>query len=226
MTNKAVFLDRDGTLVHPRHYPSRPQDLCLYEGVCEELRDLQQAGLQLVVVTNQSGIARGYFTKQDLQRMHAYLAQQLASHGVQLQAIYYCPHHPDGIVPGLSRRCDCRKPAPGMLLQAASDLRLDLQACWFVGDILDDIEAGNSAGCRTILVDLGTERLPERAIRRPRFVARSTVHALRIIKDAELQTQIADVTYCPPSWLSSTDTSSRTGASFPTLAVAQKEHTQ
>jgi len=122
MTNKAVFLDRDGTLVHPRHYPSRPQDLCLYDGVCEELRDLRQAGLQLVVVTNQSGIARGYFTEQDLQRMHAYLAQQLASYNVQLQGMYYCPHHPDGIVPGLARRCDCRKPAPGMLLQAASDL--------------------------------------------------------------------------------------------------------
>ena len=200
MTNKAVFLDRDGTLVHPRHYPSRPQDLCLYDGVCEELRDLRQAGLQLVVVTNQSGIARGYFTEQDLQRMHAYLAQQLASYDVQLQGMYYCPHHPDGIVPGLARRCDCRKPAPGMLLQAASDLQLDLRCSWFVGDILDDIEAGNRAGCRTILVDLGTERLPERAMRRPLFVARSTVHALRIIKDAELHTQTADLDYCPSSW--------------------------
>jgi len=200
MTNKAVFLDRDGTLVHPRHYPSRPQDLCLYDGVCEELRDLRQAGLQLVVVTNQSGIARGYFTEQDLQRMHAYLAQQLASYDVQLQGMYYCPHHPDGIVPGLARRCDCRKPAPGMLLQAASDLQLDLRSSWFVGDILDDIEAGNRAGCRTILVDLGTERLPERAMRRPLFVARSTVHALRIIKDAELHTQTADLDYCPSSW--------------------------
>ena len=200
MTNKAVFLDRDGTLVHPRHYPSRPQDLCLYDGVCEELRDLRQAGLQLVVVTNQSGIARGYFTEQDLQRMHAYLAQQLASYNVQLQGMYYCPHHPDGIVPGLARRCDCRKPAPGMLLQAASDLQLDLRSSWFVGDILDDIEAGNRAGCRTILVDLGTERLPERAMRRPLFEARSTVHALRIIKDAELHTQTADLDYCPSSW--------------------------
>ena len=200
MTNKAVFLDRDGTLVHSRHYPSRPQDLYLYDGVCKELQDLRHAGLQLVVVTNQSGIARGYFTEQDLQRMHAYLAQQLASHDVQLQGIYHCPHHPDGIVPGLARRCDCRKPAPGMLLQAASDLQLDLRASWFVGDILDDIEAGNRAGCRTILVDLGTERLPEKAMRRPLFVARNTVHALRIIKDAELHTQTADMDYCPSSW--------------------------
>ena len=201
MTNRAVLLDRDGTLVHPRHYPSRPEELRLYDDICEELRVVQQAGFRLIVVTNQSGIARGYFSEQDLRRMHEHLARQLASEGVSLDGIYYCPHHPAGRIPGLARRCECRKPAPGMLLQAARDHALDLSASWFLGDILDDVEAGNRAGCRTILIDLGTESLPQSAIRHPDFVARSTLHALHIIEEIELQRGSTDIAYCPPSWL-------------------------
>ena len=177
----ALFLDRDGTLVHPRHYPSRPEDLRLYDGLGPHLRCLQESGFRLVVVTNQSGIARGYFTEADLRQMHAHLAAQLARMGVRLDAIYHCPHHPDGAIPALAVRCTCRKPQPGMVLRAVADLGLDPRRSWFVGDILDDVEAGNRAGCRTILVDLGTEPPPERAVRRPDFVARDTLHALQII---------------------------------------------
>jgi D-glycero-D-manno-heptose 1,7-bisphosphate phosphatase len=177
----ALFLDRDGTLAHPRHYPSRPEDLRLYDGLGPYLRCLQQSGFRLVVVTNQSGIARGYFTEADLRQMHAHLAAQLARIGVRLDAIYHCPHHPDGVIPALAVRCTCRKPQPGMVLRAMADLGLDPRRSWFVGDILDDVEAGNRAGCRTILVDLGTEPPPERLVRRPDFVARDTLHALQII---------------------------------------------
>jgi D-glycero-D-manno-heptose 1,7-bisphosphate phosphatase len=209
----ALFLDRDGTLVHPRHYPSRPEDLRLYDGLDPYLRCLRESGFRLVVVTNQSGIARGYFTEADLRQMHEHLAAQLARMGVRLDAIYHCPHHPDGAIPELAVRCTCRKPQPGMVLQAAADLGLDPRRSWLVGDILDDVEAGNRAGCRTILVDLGTEPPPERAVRRPDFVARDTPHALQIITTMAVwgswpanlsyvtsgsPAQTPDLTYHPP----------------------------
>lgn len=185
MKHRAVFLDRDGTLVHPRHYPSRPEDLHLYNNIGPGLRAIQRAGFRLVVITNQSGIARGYFTEADLQRMHEYLVKELEQLDVRLDAIYYCPHHPAGVIRELTMRCNCRKPQPGMLLKAAADLDLDLQQCWFIGDILDDVEAGNRAGCRTILVDLGTESIPQQQLRCPNFVTRDTLHALQIIKAIE-----------------------------------------
>jgi D-glycero-D-manno-heptose 1,7-bisphosphate phosphatase len=197
---QALFLDRDGTLVHPGHYPSRPEDLHLYEGIGPGLRVLQEAGFRLVIITNQAGIARGYFTEADLQRMHAHLTSELALVGVHLDAIYYCPHHIDGVIPELAISCDCRKPQPGMLLQAAADLNIDLQRSWFVGDILDDIEAGNRAGCRTILVDLGTERTPAQPLRRPNFVARDTLHALRIVASSKQPDPAVDLSYRPSSW--------------------------
>ncbi|HZC04581.1 MAG TPA: HAD family hydrolase [Ktedonobacterales bacterium] len=199
----ALFLDRDGTLTYPYHYPSRPEHLRLYPGIGEPLRTLQQAGFRLVVVTNQSGVARGFFTEADLARMHTRLQAMLWEHGVRLDAVYHCPHHPDGVVSGLSVRCDCRKPQPGMVLQAAGDLNLDLARSWFVGDILDDIEAGARAGCRTVLVDLGTEAAPLHDLRRPTFVARDTPHALAIIRGAEGLGPAPEFTYRPASWDSS-----------------------
>ena len=201
MKHRALFLDRDGTLVQPRHYPSRPEDLVLFDAVGPELRALQRAGLRLVVITNQSGIARGYFGEADLRRMHDHLAGELARFGVRLDGVYHCPHHPDGVVPELARRCDCRKPQPGMLLRAAADLDLDLARSWFVGDILDDVEAGNRAGCRTILVDLGTEPPPDRPLRRPHYVARGTCHALRIVRAMEHRGSLPDLSYRPARWL-------------------------
>ncbi len=189
MKHRAVFLDRDGTLVHPRHYPSHPEDLLLYNNIGPGLRDIQRAGFRLVVITNQSGIARGYFTEADLQRMHKHLVRELEFLDVRLDAIYYCPHHPEGVIRELSIRCNCRKPQPGMLLKAAADLDLDLQHCWFIGDILDDVEAGNRAACRTILVDLGTETLAQQRLRRPDYIASDTQHALQIINAIESHTK-------------------------------------
>jgi len=201
MVKKAVFLDRDGTLVYPRHYPARPEDLRLYEGIEAPLRMLQEADFCLVVITNQAGIARGYFTEADLARMHEYLTDELTRLHVHLDGIYYCPHHPKGVISDLAIYCSCRKPQPGMLLQAADDLTIDLQHSWFVGDILDDIEAGNRAGCRTILVDLGTESLPQQALRYPEFVARDTLHALHLICASEGCGPMMDVSYRPETWL-------------------------
>lgn len=200
MGERAVFLDRDGTLVHPRHYPSRPEELCLYAGIEAELQRLQSAGFRLIVITNQGGLAHGYFTVADLDRMHAHLSEEFARLGVRLDGIYHCPHHPDGSIAELAIACNCRKPQPGMLLRGATDFDVDLQRSWFVGDILDDVEAGKRAGCGTILVDIGTESLPTAPIREPHFVARDTVHALRIIATFERLGPVADLSYLPSSW--------------------------
>jgi len=205
----AVFLDRDGTLVHPSQYPAHPEDLRLYDGICPELQALQRAGFRLVVITNQSGIARGYFTESDLQVMHEYLRRELEGRGVFLDGIYHCPHHPEGVIPALSIRCECRKPQPGMVLQAAAELDLDLTRSWLVGDILDDVEAGNQAGCCTILVDLGTEQPPRTRERSPAFIARNSIHALRIVRAIETSGVAADLNYCPETWQASADAGRR-----------------
>lgn len=197
---RAVFLDRDGTLVYPSHYPSRPEQLRLYEQMGPDLQVLQDMGFSLVVITNQSGIARGYFSEDDLQRMHDHLRAELAAIGVRLAGIYHCPHHPDGSIPELSIRCTCRKPQPGMLLRAAEELQLDLATSWFVGDILDDVEAGKRAGCHTILVDLGSEPAPTQVERLPTFVAHDTRHALRIINTVTRLAPDLDLVYRPQGW--------------------------
>ena len=205
----ALFLDRDGTLVEARHYPSRPEELVLYPGLGPGLRLLQDAGWTLAIITNQSGLARGLFTDADLDRMHDHLRAELAADGVSIDGIYFCPHHPDGVVPGLSVACDCRKPMPGMLRRAAADLGIDLAASWFLGDIRDDIQAGARAGCRTVLIDLGTEPPPTFPDRRPTAVARDTAHALAIVA-AAAGLGPAPERYLPPRWL----------AAVPSLEVA------
>ncbi|SDC49714.1 D-glycero-alpha-D-manno-heptose-1,7-bisphosphate 7-phosphatase [Streptomyces prasinopilosus] len=152
----AVLLDRDGTLTEPRHHPSRPDDLILRPGVGEPLRSLNALGVALVVVTNQSGMARGLFGRTQLDAMHQRLTELLTGQGVILAGILDCPHHPDGVVPELSVVCACRKPAPGMLLRAARQHGLDLRSSWMVGDFDSDVEAGRRAGCRTALVRADT----------------------------------------------------------------------
>ncbi|WP_435057763.1 D-glycero-alpha-D-manno-heptose-1,7-bisphosphate 7-phosphatase [Streptomyces sp. bgisy060] len=148
----AVFLDRDGTLTEPRHYPTRPNDLVLQPDVGAPLRALQHEGFALIVVTNQSALARGLLDAEGLEAMHDRLRALLGRHGVHLDGIYACPHHPEGTMPRYRGTCQCRKPAPGMLQQAAHDLGIDLTRSWTVGDSACDIDAGRRAGTRTALV--------------------------------------------------------------------------
>lgn len=197
----AIFLDRDGTLVEPRHYPSRPEELILYPTIAPHLQQLRQDGFRLVVITNQSGIARGLFSEDDLKRMHDDLRLRLQQRGVEIDGFFHCPHHPEGVIPELAIACDCRKPEPGLLLAAAAELDIDLTRSWFIGDILNDVEAGNRAGCRTILVDLGTESPPESPLCTPHYVARDTEHALRIVCAVERHGPAVDTSYLPSSWL-------------------------
>jgi D-glycero-D-manno-heptose 1,7-bisphosphate phosphatase len=145
----AVLLDRDGTLVPFRHYPDHPDHMALLPEIGAPLRALRAKGYALVVVTNQSGLARGLFTARTLSLLHDRMKANLAVEGVALDAIHHCPHHPHGVVPALSISCTCRKPEPGLLLRAAADLDLDLSRSWMVGDTASDAEAGRRAGCRT-----------------------------------------------------------------------------
>ncbi len=180
-----IFLDRDGTLIHNYHYCRDPEQVHLLAGVSQALRWLSAAGYRLIVITNQAGIARGHLTEDDLAAVHCRLRETLAAEDVYLEAIYYCPHHPEGTRTGYAAECLCRKPAPGLLYRAASERGIDLARSWCIGDILNDVEAGNRAGSRTVLVDLGTEVRPDVAVRTPTLVARNLPHAARLIMAAD-----------------------------------------
>jgi histidinol-phosphate phosphatase family protein len=182
----AVFLDKDGTLIQDVPYNVDPARIELAAGAAEGLIDLADAGYQLIVVSNQSGVARGMFAEEALLEVESRLRELLAKPSIPLAGFYYCPHHPAGSVARYAIHCGCRKPAPGMLLRAARELSLDLQRSWLIGDILDDMAAGNRAGCRTILLDIGHETewrwSPER---RPTAVAADLADAARQILAAD-----------------------------------------
>lgn len=152
MTRAAVFLDKDGTLVHDVPYNVDPDRVRLVPGAGEALAMLRDAGFALIVVSNQSGVAEGRFRLEALRGVEARMAELLRPHRVDIAGWYWCPHA--AAVPPV---CTCRKPAPGLLLRAAEDWDIDLAASWMVGDILNDIEAGRRAGCRGVLVDCGNE---------------------------------------------------------------------
>lgn len=157
--NKAVFLDRDQTLIEDPGYINHPSQVRLLPGVAQALIQLKKMGYLLVVVSNQSGVARGLVTEEVLQQIHHQLKKLLADEGAYLDAIYYCPFHPDGVIPKYRCESDLRKPNPGMLLKAAQDLSIDLSRSWMLGDSFRDIEAGIRAGCRTILIESPVRRL-------------------------------------------------------------------
>jgi D,D-heptose 1,7-bisphosphate phosphatase len=157
MTRRAIFLDKDGTLIEDVPYNVDPSRIRLLPGVVEGLRRLHQAGYLLIVVTNQSGVARGRFPEHALGAVAQRLRELLAPAGVPLADFYYCPHHPDGIVLEYAVECACRKPQPGLITRAVQEHGIDPARSWLIGDILNDVEAGKLAGCRTILLDNGGE---------------------------------------------------------------------
>ncbi len=152
---RALLLDRDGTLTVEGEWLTRRQDLRLVPGAAAALARLAAQGWLLVMVTNQSAIARGLITPAELAEIHAELQLQLGAHGARLDAIYSCPHHPTEGRGPYRVECECRKPKPGLVLQAARELGLDLARCWMVGDAARDLEAGWAAGVPGILVATG-----------------------------------------------------------------------
>jgi D-glycero-D-manno-heptose 1,7-bisphosphate phosphatase len=178
----AIFLDKDGTLLDNVPYNVDPDRMHLASGAAEALLTFHRAGYTLIVVSNQSGVARGYFDEQALRSVDQRLRELLAGVGVPLAGFYYCPHHPLGSNPRYAVNCDCRKPAPGMILRAAADHGIALDHSWLIGDILDDIEAGRRAGCQTVLLANGNEtewRLSP--LRCPKYLAEGLDAARRII---------------------------------------------
>lgn len=179
---RAVFLDKDGTLIEDVPYNVDPARMKLTTGALSGLQQLFGAGYVLIAITNQSGVARGYFEESALQGVEERLQQLLESAGVSLSGFYYCPHHPEGVVKEYTRQCTCRKPEPGLLLQAAAEHRLDLSQSWFVGDILNDVEAGRRAGCKTILVDNGNETEWQlSSMRTPHYTVTDLAQAAQVI---------------------------------------------
>ncbi|MGE5308102.1 MAG: D-glycero-alpha-D-manno-heptose-1,7-bisphosphate 7-phosphatase [Deltaproteobacteria bacterium] len=177
--DRAIFLDKDGTLIEDLPYNVDPEKVVFLPGAWEGLALLQRAGFRLVIVTNQSGVARGYFTEADQERLSGFFAGCFRSHGLSLAGFYYCPHLPEGMVPGYDIMCACRKPKPGLILRAADDLDIDLGGSWYIGNIATDIEAGRRAGCRTVLLKADPAAPP--AAVRPDITARDIAEAAAMI---------------------------------------------
>lgn len=151
---RAVFIDRDGTLNIEKEYLYRAEDFEFIPGAPEAIRLLNQAGILVIIVTNQSGVARGYYTEEDVENLHRHIERELQMYGAHIDAWFYCPHHPSGRG-SYALPCNCRKPLPGMLYEAAERYNIDLGNSTMIGDKRADSEAGLAAGCRTILVRTG-----------------------------------------------------------------------
>jgi D-glycero-D-manno-heptose 1,7-bisphosphate phosphatase len=165
MSRPAIFFDKDGTLIEDVPYNVDPARIVLAPHAREGVKALADAGYAIVVVSNQSGVARGMFEEAALDGVRERLEDLL---GRRLDGFYCCPHHPDGVVRDLAKDCVCRKPMPGLLHRAAAELDLKLSTSWMIGDILNDVEAGRRAGTRTVLMDNGNEtEWIDGALRRP-----------------------------------------------------------
>jgi len=158
VANKAVFLDRDGVMNVDTGYVSHSDDFVFIEGVIDACKQIKEKGYLLVVITNQSGIARGYFSEDQFINLTEWMDWSLADKGVDLDGLYFCPHHPDKGIGNYKQICDCRKPAPGMINSGVEHLDIDASQSFLVGDKISDLQAGKAAGVGTnILVRTGKD---------------------------------------------------------------------
>jgi histidinol-phosphate phosphatase family protein len=153
----AILIDKDGTLIDDDPFNVDPSRIRLAPGAEQALRDFASLRWPVAIVSNQPGVAFGYFAESALNDVREHLSRVMANYGVDFAGFFYCPHHPQGRDAAYRTVCACRKPAPGLLRAAARHIGVPLSRCWMIGDILDDIEAGNTAGCETVLVDCGNE---------------------------------------------------------------------
>lgn len=158
--NKAVFLDRDGTINREKEYLWRIEDFEFLPGAVEGMKMLKAEGFMLIIITNQSGVARGYYTEDDIERLHTWMKQELSAQGINLDAIYYCPHHPKGCQERYRRECECRKPKTGLFLRAAMEFDIDFSQSYAIGDKLRDCAICKATKCRGFLI--GENETPER----------------------------------------------------------------
>ncbi len=185
--NKAVFLDRDGVITkEPPHYAHRIDQLKLITKSAEAIRLLNESEFKVIVVSNQSGVARGYYQEKDIEIYNMAMQKKLEEKNAYIDAIYYCPHYPEATIKMYKIDCDCRKPKPGMLKRAEKDLNLDLKHSFLVGDKMSDIETGYRAGCKTILVltGQGNDELKKNLKMKikPNYISKDLFTAIQIIK--------------------------------------------
>lgn len=161
MTTRAVFIDRDGTLIEEAGYLNHLDRLKFFPYSVDAVRQLNRAGFMVVVITNQAGVARGIVPAAFLETAHRHISAVLSAGGARVDHYYHCPHHPDGIVEGLNIQCDCRKPGAGLWRQAASDIGIDLASSYSIGDRWRDVQAARAAGTRAVMVRTGYGRSEE-----------------------------------------------------------------
>ena len=190
----AVFLDRDGTMIDDVGYLDALDRVAFYPWTVDAIRALNRAGLAVVVVTNQSGIARGLFSEAFVEETHRHIAKRLEAGGARVDAYYYCPHHPNGSVAAFARDCDCRKPGRGMIDRAATDLDLDPARSFVVGDTWSDVQLGRAVGARPLLVRTGkgaaAERLPPSGVTADAVVDNLAAAASWILLKLKAKTEI------------------------------------
>ncbi len=159
-----MFLDRDGTIIVDAHFLDDPERIEILPGAAEGIKLLNKAGIPVIILTNQSGVARGYFGREVVESIHDKLCEMLAEHGARVDAIYYCPHHPEGEVEEYRSDCRCRKPGPGMAEDAAREHSIDIRKSFVVGDMASDMELARNIGSKALLVRTGEGLATEREI--------------------------------------------------------------
>lgn len=185
--NRAVFLDRDGTINEEVGYLSRLEELKIYDNAAEAIRLLKEKGFLAVVITNQSGVARGFFSEDFIIKVHNKMNEYLTERGASLDALYYCPHHPRYGNDQYRKECSCRKPQPGLLLKAAEDLNVDLKRSYMIGDMPRDMDIARKVGAKGVMVRTGYGRNVV-ATSKPHYIAEDLLDAAKwIIQDLEAQ---------------------------------------
>ena len=191
--NKTFFLDRDGVIIEDENYLADPAKVRLCPGCAEAFRQIAHAGYQIIVTSNQSGIARGYFSWQEVKAVERRIEELLTKQGAPKPAAwYYCPHHPKGTIPEYALECTCRKPKPGLLLQAGREHGVDFRHSYMIGDKLSDLQAAYAAGCRSaalVFTGHGGEQTPEE-LDKPYLTAENILDAVRkLLADAQEKAQ-------------------------------------
>jgi D-glycero-D-manno-heptose 1,7-bisphosphate phosphatase len=200
---KAIFLDRDGVINELVYYPEHgivdspftTKQFKLLPGACEAINRFHELGFKVILVSNQPGIAKGYLSQETFDKIRKKMNDELAKEGTSLDGEYYCFHHPEAKVERLKVNCECRKPEPGLLLQAAKDLNIDLPRSWIIGDGLTDIQAGKSAGCQTILLGkMKCElcRLMEEMDAHPDAIVANLLQAVSVISQTNITSMRAE----------------------------------
>ncbi|MDD5177929.1 MAG: D-glycero-beta-D-manno-heptose 1,7-bisphosphate 7-phosphatase [Candidatus Nanoarchaeia archaeon] len=175
--NKAIFLDRDGVINENTDYLHKKEDLIFISNSLEALKKINKSKYKVIIITNQSGIARGYFTLEQFHDFNKHFMSELNKENIKIDGEYFCPHHPD-----FDMDCSCRKPKPGMLLKAKKEFNIDLKNSWMIGDDLCDILAGKNAGCKTILVETGHAGKKDRGYKvSPDFKEKDLYNAVELI---------------------------------------------